>query len=181
MSTNFGKFCYKLRVDNNELMQDMATKLGVTTAFLSNVENGKKKPPVEWKDKILKLYSISEAELEELERSFFEARYANAIDISNMDQYEKNILLSLARKFSSKDVIEDDCMEIVQFSNGITCGEMRVDKEWLSKQSEKEKFELYKLAQEDPNSKMQLLFIVDMGYGTQGFIKKEVTNKEAEE
>ena len=42
MTTNFGKFCRKLRIDNDELLYDMAAKLGVSSAFLSKVENGKK-------------------------------------------------------------------------------------------------------------------------------------------
>lgn len=33
MLTNFGKISRKLRIDNNELLLDMATYLGVSTAF----------------------------------------------------------------------------------------------------------------------------------------------------
>ncbi len=42
MITNFGKFCRRLRIDNGELLYDMAKKLGVSSAFMSSVENGKK-------------------------------------------------------------------------------------------------------------------------------------------
>ena len=42
MLTSFGKFCRKLRINNGELLYDMAEKLDVSSAFLSKVENGKR-------------------------------------------------------------------------------------------------------------------------------------------
>ena len=42
MLTALGKFLRKLRIDNGEILKDMADKLGVTASFLSAVENGKK-------------------------------------------------------------------------------------------------------------------------------------------
>ena len=39
MLTNFGKALRKLRIDNNELLKDMALKLEVTVSYLSAVEN----------------------------------------------------------------------------------------------------------------------------------------------
>lgn len=45
MVNNFGKFCRKLRIDRNERLYDMAKRLNVSSAFLSKVENGQKKPP----------------------------------------------------------------------------------------------------------------------------------------
>ena len=42
MLTSLGKFLRKLRIDNNELLKDMAQKLNVSVSFLSAVENGKK-------------------------------------------------------------------------------------------------------------------------------------------
>ena len=45
MVNSFGKFCRRLRIDRGELLADMANRLGVSSAFLSKVENGGKKPP----------------------------------------------------------------------------------------------------------------------------------------
>lgn len=42
MVNNFGKFCRKLRIDRSERLFDMAKELGVSSAFLSKVENGQK-------------------------------------------------------------------------------------------------------------------------------------------
>ncbi len=45
MLTQFGIFLRKLRLDSNEIMKEMATKLDVSPSFLSTVENGKKTIP----------------------------------------------------------------------------------------------------------------------------------------
>ena len=74
MLTNFGKICRKLRIDNNELLADMAGYLGVSAAFLSKVENGKSKPPIEWKDMLAMQYNISGSEYVELCDSIDKAR-----------------------------------------------------------------------------------------------------------
>ena len=44
MLTEIGKFLRRYRIDNGLLLKDMAGKVGVTSAYLSAVENGKKRP-----------------------------------------------------------------------------------------------------------------------------------------
>lgn len=103
MTTNFGKFCRRLRINSGELLYDMAGKLGVSSAFLSKVENGKKKPPVEWRDKIIMLYQLNNNEIKELDECLFEARNYDSIDISNYGMNDKELMWSFARKFNSLD------------------------------------------------------------------------------
>ncbi|MBQ4504903.1 MAG: helix-turn-helix transcriptional regulator, partial [Firmicutes bacterium] len=45
MLTEFGKMCRKMRIDRNELLAEMAGRVGVSPAFLSAVENGKRNVP----------------------------------------------------------------------------------------------------------------------------------------
>ena len=71
MVNNFGKFCRKLRIDRSELLYDMAKKLGVSSAFLSKVENGKKKPPKEWRELIIDLYDLNNAGTMNLKGYFY--------------------------------------------------------------------------------------------------------------
>ena len=49
--SRFGIFCRKLRLEKGELLYDMANALNVSSAFLSKIENGKGKPPTEWRKK----------------------------------------------------------------------------------------------------------------------------------
>lgn len=48
MLTSVGRFLRTLRIDHGEILKDMADVLGVSSAFLSAVENGKKKMPEGW-------------------------------------------------------------------------------------------------------------------------------------
>lgn len=103
MATKLGIFCRKLRIENGELLYDMAQKLGVSSAFLSKVENGKKKPPVQWKQTIISMYKLSDSRLEEFEECFFDALNSDSIDISSYEESDKELMLSFARKFDALD------------------------------------------------------------------------------
>lgn len=103
MANNFGKFCRKLRIDRGEILADMAKKLGVSSAFLSKVETGGKKPPKEWKDKIVALYDLNDQKAAELDEYLFEAINANSLDMSGYSETDKNMLLSFARKLDTMD------------------------------------------------------------------------------
>lgn len=103
MATQFGKFCRKIRIDREELLFDMAKKLGVSSAFLSGVENGKKKPPIIWKEKIADIYHLNPSEKMELDRLIFEARNKDSIDISSMNTEQRSMMLQFARKINDVD------------------------------------------------------------------------------
>lgn len=64
--TEFGKFLRKLRIDNGELLKDMAIKLNTTPAFLSMVETGRRSIPKKWEEEIEKSYSLNLEQKEEL-------------------------------------------------------------------------------------------------------------------
>ena len=92
--TDFGKFCSKLRVDNNELMRDMAKRLCVSPAFLSKVEYGKSKPPMKWKDIIADLYMLTGEQQEELNRFIDQKHTRTNLDISTFSQRDKNMIIA---------------------------------------------------------------------------------------
>ncbi|WP_375631775.1 MULTISPECIES: helix-turn-helix domain-containing protein [unclassified Bartonella] len=60
MLTPFGKTLRKIRLDRFERLLDMADKLGISVAFLSSVEIGKKSVPVGMEEKIIKLYALDQ-------------------------------------------------------------------------------------------------------------------------
>ena len=69
MATTLGKFLWKLRVDNDEILFDMSKKLGTSPSFLSSVENGKREFPSEWKNKICNLYKLTDKQKIEFEQA----------------------------------------------------------------------------------------------------------------
>ena len=103
MVNNFGKFCRKLRIDKSERLYDMAKNLDVSSAFLSKVENGQKKPPQEWRERFIDLYELNAEQIKQFDDYMYEAQNYNSIDISAMDDSDKMMMLSFARKFNNID------------------------------------------------------------------------------
>src|SRR4051794_12278246 len=64
--TEFGKEIRRLRLDNDELLKDMAGRLRVTPAFLSSIESGRKAVPVDFVARISKEYGLTKAQQEKL-------------------------------------------------------------------------------------------------------------------
>ena len=60
--TKLGIALRKIRLDRQELLKDMADRLKVSSAFLSAVETGKKRPPANFIDRICSAYELSEDE-----------------------------------------------------------------------------------------------------------------------
>lgn len=97
MLTPLGKYLRKLRIDKGEILKDMSDKLEVTVSFLSAVENGKKKMPSEWNQKICELYN-----LDENQKRYFSEAIASSEDKIEMNLKElsfgKNFAVSFARE-----------------------------------------------------------------------------------
>ena len=67
--TKFGEFMRVLRVRHHEVMGDVAKLLGVSTPFLSAVENGRKNVPNEWFDIIAEHYALSDDEIADMKNA----------------------------------------------------------------------------------------------------------------
>ena len=103
MLTSIGKFLRKLRIDNTEILKDMAERLGVSSAFLSAVENGKKKMPESWNEKLAELYDFSDLQRRELQRAVFEASEAVELNLKEATSGKRELALSFARQFDTLD------------------------------------------------------------------------------
>lgn len=97
MLTRFGKQLRKLRVEEEERLKDMADRLGVTTAYLSAVENGKRAVPDAWIYEIIDQYNLSDNEAKELQDAAYENKTDLTIDLN--DTVNVEVALSFARKF----------------------------------------------------------------------------------
>ena len=108
MATRFGEFTKKLRVENDELMVDMAKRLEISKSFLSQVESGVRKPPRKWEEKIQAEYTLNELQLEELRESMFVTLNKECIDISSYKENVKDIIYKLfIRMEKDLSIIED--------------------------------------------------------------------------
>ncbi len=114
--TKFGEFMRILRIKNNILMKDVANDLNVKTPFLSAVENGKKKIPSNWYEKICLIYNLSNEEREELKRSIEESTDLVKINLSNCNDMQKDLIFQFQRSFSNLD--EQTSKKIIELLKG---------------------------------------------------------------
>lgn len=113
MLTEFGKELRKIRLDRDELLRDMAEKLDVTVAYLSAVENGKRKIPDTWVYTISDLYKLNDSEVRRLQELAYRERDYMSIDIGNASIGQKNLAFSFARRF--QELNEDEVADLQEF------------------------------------------------------------------
>ena len=101
--TKLGEFLRILRIKNHEVMGDTAKLLGVTTPFLSAVENGKKNAPVEWADTLINHYGLSQKEQDELYDAIEDSKTQVKINLVNSDSFKREMALQFQRSFEGID------------------------------------------------------------------------------
>lgn len=116
MVTPFGKFCRKLRIDNEELLKDMADKLGVTSSYLSAVENGKRSVPQNWLQDISKTYELNDIQSSELQRAIDESQTVLKFELKELSIEKKDLLMAFAREHKRLDT--SDLNKILKILQG---------------------------------------------------------------
>ena len=114
--TRFGEFLRHLRVENHEVMGDMAEVLGTSTPYLSAVENGKKNVPKKWLAIIANHYSLSAEEIEKLKEAISESGTQMKISMQNAGNIQRKTALQFARSFDNMD--EETATKIMKLLGG---------------------------------------------------------------
>lgn len=81
----------------------LAETLGVSSAFLSAVENGKKKFPDAWFEKMEDYYNLTTNQMEELKTAVIESSDVVELNMSNASFENRQLAVSFARQFDSLD------------------------------------------------------------------------------
>lgn len=84
MITELGKELRKIRIDRDERLIDMAKRLDKSSAFVSAIEVGKKTPPAEFEEGIIRSYSLGRDIADRLRLAADRARKAFTIEPSSM-------------------------------------------------------------------------------------------------
>ncbi|WP_259337088.1 helix-turn-helix domain-containing protein [Bombilactobacillus bombi] len=92
-----GKFLRRLRIDYDERLFDMAKKVGVSSAFLSAVENGHKKASNPLINKISKIYNLTPSQKADLYDDV--AISQQDLNLSAFSQEKQQAIIMFAIKF----------------------------------------------------------------------------------
>lgn len=111
MLTDFGRILRKIRIDCNEILNDMAGKLNVSAAYLSAVEMGKRNIPKHWIDEIAKFYNLSEEERKALSNAADNSSKSITLNLENINKSHRETAILFAREFENMD---DEILEKIK-------------------------------------------------------------------
>lgn len=101
--TTFGQITRKLRLERGEFLKDMAGHLGVSPAYLSAVERGRRKTPSEWVGRLQKAYRLSPDMVDQLTKAVAESRTHIKLGISHLSEGDKRIIRMMVERLPSFD------------------------------------------------------------------------------
>ena len=107
-----GMRCDQTRLDRQELLKDMADRLKVSSAFLSAVETGKKRPPANFIDRICSAYELSEDEKKELQLAADMSLDEIKIDLTDSSSMQRQAAVSFAKVLN--DLTDDEISKIMR-------------------------------------------------------------------
>lgn len=112
MLTEFGKALRKLRIEHDELLRTMATTLGVSSAYLSAVETGKRHVPERWVAKISDAYHLTAHEHAELLQAAEASAKEVRIPLQDASSTKREAVLAFAKSLDK--LSDDDLKRIMQ-------------------------------------------------------------------
>ena len=115
MLTELGKQLRILRIKYNEILKDMASKLGITSAYLSAIENGKREPTQKFMQTLFSKYNVSDDEKEQIENAYYNTVESISINLSNQTQAQRDLSFVFARKFDT--LSDEEINKIIKLLN----------------------------------------------------------------
>lgn len=96
--TDFGVAVRKLRLDYGWTLKELAAELGVSSAYLSNVETGKKPIPSDLALRIAEAMNLNQDEFREIKREAINSLPRVVIDLDGLDGLKMEAARLLALK-----------------------------------------------------------------------------------
>jgi transcriptional regulator with XRE-family HTH domain len=103
MLTALGKTLRKMRLDNGEILKTMADRLGISSAYLSAIEMGKRNIPADFISKLTEIYGLDDESTMKLEESRQESIKEVSFGIDGASANKRAAALVFARKFDDLD------------------------------------------------------------------------------
>lgn len=100
-ATSFGKILRSIRIDKELLLKDMAEKLGISAAYLSSLELGKKAISDSIISNIVEKFKLDEMKASELKSAALVSQPNVKINLVGKSNDEREIVMSFARKYES--------------------------------------------------------------------------------
>lgn len=113
--TPFGEFFRTLRIKHREILSDAGKFLGVTSAYVSSVECGKRPVPEEWIDLISQHYKLNDIEMDRLKSAVEESKTSIKINLTSASQAKRTAAIQFQRSFGSlDDVTANEILALIE-------------------------------------------------------------------
>lgn len=106
--TPFGKEIRKLRVDRGETQADVANAVGVSVAFFSAIETGRKNVPGDLLDNLMGHFQLDMVSRARIKRIAEDSQIEVKINMKKFDDERRHVVAGFARKF---DELSDQQLE----------------------------------------------------------------------
>lgn len=111
-STDFGKILRIIRVKSNIMQRDMAHSLGMSTAYLSAMEVGRRRVPISVAQRILDLYGPYVESIPEFWECYRNSTSFVKIQIDELSDIKKQLVYIILDNIDSMD--DDTAQQIIR-------------------------------------------------------------------
>lgn len=112
--TSFGEFYKILRIKHHETLRDASKLLGISSAFISSVECGKRPVPEDWYNIISKHYSLSSAEQLQLKDAIDSSQTIVKLGLLNATLQQRKVAVAFQRSFDNlNEEVANELLEIL--------------------------------------------------------------------
>jgi transcriptional regulator with XRE-family HTH domain len=106
MVTEIGNYMRKIRIRTGDSLRTMATKFGISAAYLSAVENGKRNISQDLLDRIYQAYSIPEEEQKVMNRVALNSISNYKVDLTTLTEKKRQLLVSVANERLDDETVD---------------------------------------------------------------------------
>ncbi len=109
MLTEFGKVMRIIRINSNESMRDMAAKIGMSAAYLSAIETGKRNVPPNMEEILFSRYDFSEKDKQKIKNAIEKSAAQVKIDLTEMAEKKRKLIYSITKGDIDEETIDRLC------------------------------------------------------------------------
>ena len=99
--SEYGKTLRKIRIDKGLTMAQMAKAIGITSAYLSTIERGKRNIPKSLTQNVINHYKLSNEQVAELQEAEYLSMDSFEIDLSDVDLDKKTLVFTIAKNLKN--------------------------------------------------------------------------------
>lgn len=113
MTERLGQYIKKMRLKHGDTLESLSKEFGVSKQFVSQVEKERKKMPVEWRDKLIEIYKLSDEEIAELDMAIAINNELIKINLEGMNEDKMGLAIKFARILPDLTVEQEEQLGLV--------------------------------------------------------------------